>query len=48
MVRVLITLPEDVLQELDEVAEKLSIPRSALIRIMVVEALAKREPLKPD
>ena len=48
VVRVLITLPEDTLQQLDEVAEKLSVPRSALIRIMVVEALEKRLPPKPS
>jgi metal-responsive CopG/Arc/MetJ family transcriptional regulator len=47
VVRVLITLPEDTLQRLDEVAAKLSVPRSALIRIMVVEALDRREPEAP-
>ena len=48
MTRVTITLRQADLEKVDQLAERLTIPRSALIRIMVVEGMEKREPPKPD
>jgi metal-responsive CopG/Arc/MetJ family transcriptional regulator len=47
VIRVLITLPEDVLGEVNGLAEKLAIPRSAIIRMAVIKYLEKPEPPKP-
>lgn len=41
-VRVTITLPETELKQVDRLAEQLTIPRSAVIRIAVVEYLRKK------
>jgi len=41
-VRVTITLPEPELKQVDRLAERLTIPRSAVIRIAVVEYLRKQ------
>jgi len=41
-VRVTITLPDAELKQVDRLAEQLTIPRSAVIRIAVVEYLRKR------
>jgi len=41
-VRVTITLPEAELKRVDRLAEQLTIPRSAVIRIAVVEYLRKK------
>ena len=41
-VRVTITLPNDELQKVDQLAQQLTIPRSAVIRIAVLEYLKRR------
>jgi metal-responsive CopG/Arc/MetJ family transcriptional regulator len=41
-VRVTITLPEEELKRVDGLAHQLTIPRSAVIRIAVLEYLRKR------
>jgi len=44
MVRVTITLRQEDLEEVDQLADKLAIPRSAAVRILIMEALEQREP----
>ena len=46
MVRVTITLRQEDLEEVDQLADKLDIPRSAAVRILIMEALEQREPQK--
>ena len=46
MIRVTITLRQEDLEEIDQLADKLAIPRSAAMRILVMEALEQREPQK--
>lgn len=41
-VRVTITLPDTELRRVDDLAKQLTIPRSAIIRIAVLEYLKKR------
>jgi len=43
--RVTITLPDDDLKKVDELANQLLIPRSALIRIAVVEYIRRQRRL---
>ena len=44
MIRVTITLRQEHLEEVDQLADKLAIPRSAAVRILIMEALEQREP----
>ena len=44
-VRVTISLPDDELKKVDELSRQLTIPRSAVIRIAVLEYLKKRPKL---
>ena len=44
MVRVTVTLRQEHLEEVDQLADKLAIPRSAAVRILIMEALEQREP----
>ena len=46
MVRVTVTLRQEHLEEVDQLADKLDIPRSAAVRILIMEALEQREPQK--
>ncbi len=46
MVRVTITLRQEDLDEVDQLADKLTIPRSAAVRILIMEGLEQREPQK--
>jgi metal-responsive CopG/Arc/MetJ family transcriptional regulator len=46
MIRVTITLRQEHLEEVDQLADKLDIPRSAAVRILIMEALEHREPQK--
>lgn len=46
MIRVTVTLRQEHLQEVDQLADKLDIPRSAAVRILIMEALEQREPQK--
>jgi len=46
MIRVTITLRQEHLEEVDQLADKLDIPRSAAVRILIMEALERREPQK--
>jgi metal-responsive CopG/Arc/MetJ family transcriptional regulator len=46
MIRVTITLRQEHLEEVDQLADKLDIPRSAAVRILIMEALEQREPQK--
>ena len=46
MVRVTVTLRQEHLDEVDQLADKLDIPRSAAVRILIMEALEQREPQK--
>ena len=48
VVRVLITLPEDVLKEVNQLADRLAIPRSAVIRMATIKFLEKPEPPRPE
>jgi metal-responsive CopG/Arc/MetJ family transcriptional regulator len=48
VVRVLITLPEDTLQQVNELADKLAMPRSTLIRLALIKFLEKPEPPRSD
>ncbi len=41
-VRVTITLPDDELKKVDELSRQLTIPRSAVIRIAVLDYLRRR------
>jgi metal-responsive CopG/Arc/MetJ family transcriptional regulator len=43
-VRVTITLPAEELKKVDEVSRAMTIPRSAVIRIAVLEWLKRRKP----
>jgi metal-responsive CopG/Arc/MetJ family transcriptional regulator len=42
MTRVTVTVRKEDLEKVDEFAEKLAIPRSAAVRILIMEALEKR------
>jgi len=44
MIRVTVTLRQEDLDEVDQLADKLTIPRSAAVRILIMEALEQREP----
>ena len=46
MIRVTVTLRQEDLDEVDQLADKLTIPRSAAVRILIMEALEQREPQK--
>ena len=46
MIRVTVTLRQEHLEEVDQLADKLDIPRSAAVRILIMEALEQREPQK--
>ena len=46
MIRVTITLRQEDLDEVDQLADKLAIPRSAAVRILIMEALEQRQPQK--
>ena len=46
MIRVTVTLRQEHLDEVDQLADKLDIPRSAAVRILIMEALEQREPQK--
>ncbi len=46
MIRVTVTLRQEDLDEVDQLADKLTIPRSAAVRILIMEALEHREPQK--
>ena len=46
MIRVTVTLRQEDLEEVDQLADKLAIPRSAAVRILIMEALEQREPQK--
>jgi len=46
MVRVTVTLRQEHLEEVDELADRLAIPRSAAVRILIMEGLEQREPQK--
>jgi len=46
MVRVTITLRQEDLEDVDQLADKLAIPRSAAVRILIMEGLEQREPRK--
>ena len=46
MIRVTVTLRQEHLDEVDQLADKLDIPRSAAVRILIMEALERREPQK--
>ncbi len=46
MIRVTITLRQEDLEEVDQLADKLAIPRSAAVRILIMQALEQREPQK--
>ena len=46
MIRVTITLRQEHLEEVDQLADKLDIPRSAAVRILIMQALEQREPQK--
>jgi uroporphyrinogen-III synthase len=46
MIRVTVTLRQEDLDEVDQLADKLTIPRSAAVRILLMEALEQREPQK--
>jgi metal-responsive CopG/Arc/MetJ family transcriptional regulator len=46
MIRVTVTLRQEDLDEVDQLADKLAIPRSAAVRILLMEALEQREPQK--
>jgi predicted transcriptional regulator len=46
MIRVTVTLRQEDLEEVDQLADKLAIPRSAAVRILIMEALERREPQK--
>jgi metal-responsive CopG/Arc/MetJ family transcriptional regulator len=47
MIRVVVALPPDELERLDDLAERLALARSSLIRLMVLEGLEKREKPEP-
>jgi len=47
MKRVIVALPPDELDRLDDLAERLALARSSLIRLMVLEGLEKRETREP-
>lgn len=47
MVRVLIILPEDMVQQVNELAERLALARSSFIRLLILEGLQKREKPEP-
>ena len=44
MIRVTVTLRQEHLEEVDQLADKLDIPRSAAVRILIMEALEQRAP----
>jgi metal-responsive CopG/Arc/MetJ family transcriptional regulator len=46
MIRVTVTLRQEDLDEVDQLADKLAIPRSAAVRILIMQALEQREPQK--
>ena len=46
MIRVTVTLRQEHLDEVDQLADKLDIPRSAAVRILIMEALEQRQPQK--
>jgi metal-responsive CopG/Arc/MetJ family transcriptional regulator len=46
MIRVTVTLRQEDLEEVDQLADKLAIPRSAAVRILIMQALEQREPEK--
>jgi metal-responsive CopG/Arc/MetJ family transcriptional regulator len=46
MIRVVVALPPDELARLDDLAERLALARSSLIRLAVIKYLEKPEPPK--
>ena len=47
-VRVGISLRQDDLKQADKLAQEMGLPRSALIRLALLEYLKQRQPLKPE